>query len=164
MRSVALQCEALMNEYLNGELNDVGVWGPFERTFLDVRIMHPNAPSYVNKPIHQVYKEHEAEKKRQYNERVIQVEKGSFTPIVMSTSGGVGEEADKHHKRIATLIAQKRNERYSDVINYVRTRLRICLLRSVLLAVRGVRGKSAKENTQPISTIAFNLVENGMDV
>ena len=113
------------------------------------------------KPIRQVYEDHEAEKKRHYNERVIQVEKGSFTPIVMSTFGGAGEEAEKHHKRVATLIAQKRNERYSDVINYIRTRLRFCLLRSVLLAIRGVRGKSLKEKTESVASISFNLVENG---
>ena len=79
----------------------------------------------------------------------------------MSTFGGAGEEAEKHHKRIATLIAQKRNERYSDVINYIRTRLRFCLLRSVLLAIRGVRGKSLKEKTESVASISFNLVENG---
>ena len=87
-----------------------GVWGPFEKTFLDVRIMHPNAPSYINKTIGQIYTMHEKEKKRSYNERVIQIEKGSFTPIVMSTTGGMGNEAAKHHKRIAMLISEKKNE------------------------------------------------------
>ena len=48
-----------------------GVWGPQERTFLDVRIMHPNAPSYREKDIQQVYRQHEQEKKRTYNERII---------------------------------------------------------------------------------------------
>lgn len=81
----------------------------------------------------------------------------------MSTFGGMGEEADRHHKRIATLIAQKRNEQYSDVINYIRTRLRICLLRSVLMAIRGVRGKSMKDKTTPISSISFNLADNGIE-
>ena len=58
----------------------VGVWGAYEKTFLDIRIMHPNSPSYVNKPIKDVYELHENEKKRTYNERVLQIEKGSFTP------------------------------------------------------------------------------------
>ena len=121
------------------------MWGSYERTFLDVRIVHPNAPSYINKPIDKVYESHEKEKKRMYNERVIQVEKGSFTPIVMSTFGGMGVEAKKYHKRIATLISLKRGERYSDVVNFLRTRMRFSILRSVLTAVRGVRGKSKKD-------------------
>ena len=120
--------------------------------------MHPNSPSYVNKPIKDVYVSHEQEKKRKYNERVLQIEKGTFTPIVGSTFGGWGNEADKHHKRIATLIAAKRNEEYSDVINYVRTRLRFSLLKSILTAVRGVRGKS--RSAEPISSVAFNLIEH----
>ena len=134
----------------------VGVWGTYEKTFLDIRIMHPNSPSYANKSIQQVYAAHEQEKKRCYNERVLQVERGSFTPIVGSTSGGWGKEADMYHKRIATLIALKRNEEYADVMNYIRTRLRFCLLKSVLTAVRGVRG--SLRTASPISTISFNLV------
>ena len=63
------------------DVSGIGVWGPFERTFLDIRIMHPNAPSYVDKSIDQVYIAHEKENKRAYSERVIQMEKGTFTPI-----------------------------------------------------------------------------------
>ena len=148
-------------EKARADVSAIGVWGSHERTFLDVRIFHPNAPTHIDKPIEQIYESQEREKKNEYNERIIQVEKGSFTPIVMSTSGGMGVEAKKYHKRIATLIADKRDERYSDVINYLRTRLRFSILRSVLTAVRGVRGKSRKEpETAPISTISFNLIEN----
>ena len=101
----------------------------------------------------------EKENKRAYNERVIQMEKGTFTPIVMSTSGGVGNEADRHLKRIAPLIDEKRRESYADVLNYIRKRLRFCLLKSVLTAIRGFRGKRFKENTTPISSISFNLID-----
>ena len=47
-----------------------GVWGLQEKTFLDVRIMHPNAASYKNKDVAQLYEQHEREKKRTYNERI----------------------------------------------------------------------------------------------
>ena len=63
--------------------------------------MHPNSVSYIDKDIDQVYRQHENEKKRTYNEHIIQIEKGSFTPIVMSTFGGMGIEAEKFHKRLA---------------------------------------------------------------
>ena len=140
------------------DVSGIGVSGPFERTFLDIRVMHPNAPTYVDKSIDQVYIAHEKEKKRAYNERVIQMEKGTFTPIVMSTLGGVGNEADRHHKRIASLIAEKTRESYADVLNYIRTRLRFCLLKSVLIAIRGFRGKRFKEKyyTNLFSLIQFD--------
>ena len=117
-----------------------------------------NVRSYINKDIGQVYKEHESAKKRSYNERVIQIEKGTFTPIVFSTFGGMGEEADKFHKRLARLISEKRGEEYSHVINYVRTKLRFCLLKCVLTSLRGVRGRNTRDNISPISSLSFNLI------
>ena len=135
----------------------VGVWGAYEKTFLDIRIMHPNSQSYLNKPVKDVYALHEQKKKRLYNERVLQVERGSFTPIVGSTFGGWGKEAERHHKRIATLIAAKKNEEYADVMNYIRTRLRFSLLKSILTAVRGVRGKNRP--SESLSLISYNLIE-----
>ena len=35
------------------DVSGIGVWGPFERTFLDI-IMHPNAPSYVDKSVEEL--------------------------------------------------------------------------------------------------------------
>jgi len=92
---------------------------------------------------------------------VTQVEKGSFTPFVMSTSGGMGTEAELFVKRIAKLIAAKRNEEYSFVVNYIRTRLSFCMLKSVLLGLRGERGKKTAKTTRhtPLSNLSFNLIQ-----
>ena len=135
----------------------VGVWGAYEKTYLDIRIMHQNSQSYINKPVDQVYVQHEREKKRSYGERVLQIEKASFTPIVLSTHGGCGKEADRHHKRIAELIADKKNESYSEVICHLRTRIRFSLLRSILTAVREFRGRQRKADS--ISSVEFSLLE-----
>ena len=64
------------------DVSAVGLWSPMERTFLDIRVMHPNSPTYRQKNIAQVYVQQECEKKRAYNERVLQVEKASFSPLV----------------------------------------------------------------------------------
>ena len=64
------------------DVSAVGLWSPFERTFMDVRVCHPNAPSYRQKSLPQIYKEHENQKKRQYNDRVVHIEKGTFSPLV----------------------------------------------------------------------------------
>ena len=52
----------------------------------------------------------------------------------------MGPEATRYHKRVAELISSKRGEKYSDVVNHIRTRIRFSLLKSVLIAVRGERG------------------------
>lgn len=157
----------LTNQQLNGnnadkarlDVSGIGVWAPFEKTFIDVRIVHPNCPTYINKDIKDVYVQHEKLKKSAYNERILNVEKGTFTPIVMSTTGGMGVEAERFHKRLAELIAAKRNENYSDVVNYIRTRLRFCLLKSTLIAIRGIRGRQKKDTTTPLSSLSYNLID-----
>ena len=71
----------------------------------------------------------------------------------------MGVEAERFHKRIAELIALKRHETYSSVINYIRTRLRFCLLKSVLTSLRGVRGKSTHEKVSPVPSVSFGLID-----
>ena len=78
---------------------------------------------------------------------------------MLSTFGGMGLEAERFHKRIAQLIAAKRKDDYPSVINYIRTRLRFCLLKSVLVSLCGVRGKSSAEKISPISTLSFNMID-----
>ena len=94
---------------------------------------------------------------RKYNSRILTVEKGSFTPLVYTTFGGWAPQAVRYHKRLAQLIASRRNEEYHHVMNHLRTRIRFALLRSVLVAVRGERGKRQLQS-HPISSVSFNMV------
>ena len=70
----------------------------------------------------------------------------------------MGSECNKFHKRLAELISVQRNESYSDVINCIRTKTRFCLLRSILVAVRGERGKRRKQISNTMSEVSFNLI------
>ena len=76
-------------------------------------VFHPNADSYRNLSPKQIYCQHENEKKRKYATRVLEVEKGTFTPLVFSTTGGMGEECQRFHSRLAELLASKQGENYS---------------------------------------------------
>jgi hypothetical protein len=143
------------------DISSRGLWSTFERTFYDVRVFHPNSPSYQSKSVEQLYKVHEKEKMRKYANRIMTVEKGSFTPLVYTTFGGWGPQATRYHKRLAEKIAHKRNEDYSTIMSYMRTRVRFSLLRSVLVAVRGERGKKSKD-AKPISSTSFNLIPEAL--
>ena len=75
----------------------------------------------------------------------------------------IPQEKCKHQgkifiRRLAVLIATKTNEEYSQVMCNIRTRLSMDIMRSVLVAVRGVRGKAKKAWTAPISNVSFNLI------
>ena len=124
---------------------------------MDVRITHPNAPSNCALSLQQIYSRNEKEKKTKYNSRVIQTEKSTFVPLVFTTAGGTATECNKYHKRVAELIAANRNEKTSLVLAYIRTKLSFALLKSVLIAIHGIRGKQMKKNT-PISELAFGLI------
>ena len=78
-------------------------------------------------------------------------------PLVFSTSGGMAPECTTFHKRLAVLISLKTKEEYSQVMNHLRTRLRFSLLRSTLVAVRGVRGKNKKPEGN-ITELSFNTI------
>ena len=134
-----------------------GLWGTFERTYFDVRVTHAGAKSNSGIPLEKLLTKNELEKKRKYNSRVIHTEKSSFVPLVYSTAGSTGPECEKHHRRVADLISRKRNEKYGHIMNHIRTRIRFSLLKSVLISIRGIRGKDYKRTT-PISFVPFNLI------
>ena len=140
------------------DVSAVGIWSPMERTFLDVRVLHPNSPSYRGQTTTSLYEQHENEKKRSYNQRIIQVEKATFTPLVFSTTGGMAPECTRFHKKVAQLVSKKTKEEYSHVMSHLRTRLRFTLLKSTLLALRGERGKRSKSRPTKISDLSFNMV------
>ena len=110
------------------DISSRGLWSTFQRTFFDVRLLHPIAPSYHLSDLNQLYKTHKREKMRKYNSCVIILEAGSFTPLIYTTFGGMGPQATKYHKRLAEKIADKRNEDYNHVIHNMRTRIRFSLL------------------------------------
>jgi len=63
------------------------------------------------------------------------------------------------NKKLAHRIADKRKDDYASVANYIRTKIRFALLKSVLVSLRGVRGRQQKEDSMiATSAVAFGLV------
>ena len=137
------------------DITGVGLWGPMQKSFMDIRVFHPGAPSYRDRPPAQLYKSHAAAKKRAYNQRVQVVEGGTFTPLVFSTSGGSAPEVSMVLKKIAAKIAKNRGEMYSETINFLRQKLRFRLLKATLLSLRGSRETIGYGGT--MDEIDFNL-------
>ena len=94
------------------------------------------------------------QKKNKYVDRVLNVEKATFTPLVFSTTGGMGTEASRFYNHLAEKIANKTGQRYSDTIGFIRRRLRFDLLRTCVISLRGFRGKVRK---QPATTDSLDL-------
>ena len=138
-----------------------GVWNALERAFFDVRVFHAPAPTNATKPIPAMYLAHENEKKRAYNSRVIEVEKGTFTPLVFSTSGGMGVEAQRLIKRLAQKMEGPMGQRYSDSVAYIRKRLRFEVLKTTVISLRGDRGPRLRNHPVVIQELDLNLEPYG---
>ena len=58
----------------------------------------------------------ENEKKDEYLERVLNMEKATLTLAIFLTSGGMSKECNQFVNKLADLIARKRKERYCAVV------------------------------------------------
>ena len=87
--------------------------------FFDVRVFNAHAPSNGSLSTTSCYRRHEMEKRRKYKRRIIKVEHEMFTPLVMSTSGGMGPSASVTFNRLASLLAEKSDIPYSMMMNVI---------------------------------------------
>ena len=83
--------------------------------------------------------EQEGEKKRKYQQRVLEVEMGSFTPLIFGANGGMGEECNMFMKHLAEKLAEKDVEGYPFVISWLRTRTSFEIFKYVNTSIRGSR-------------------------
>ena len=71
----------------------------------------------------------------------MEIEKGTFTPLVFTTTGKMVDECVKYHSRLAELIANKKGERYSCAISLIRSKVPFAIVRSAILCLRGTRSR-----------------------
>ena len=55
----------------------------------------------------------------------MEIEQGTFTPLVFTTTGGMPDECVKYHSRLAELIANKNSESYSSAISWIRAKVHV---------------------------------------
>lgn len=86
-----------------------GFWGGrFEKAFIDVRVFNASVQSNRHSPLSFVYRKHGQEKRRQYDQRVREIEHSTFKPLVLSTIGGMGRATTIFYKRLASMVAGKK--------------------------------------------------------
>ena len=117
-----------------------GFWKRHQSAFVDVTVFHPNAASYGDLAPQQIYRIYaDNEKKCLYSRIFLEIEHGTFTPLVCTTTGGMGKECLMYYRRLAQLVPIKKGEQYAKTISWIRTRTSFALLRSALVCLRGSR-------------------------
>ena len=154
------QRSAISTDDARLDIRASGFWSIAQDAYFDVRVFHPNAPSNRSGSISAAYKKHEAIKKRAYSQRVREIEQGVFTPLVFSTTGGMGPKASVFYKRLADMLAWKQQKSYSIVISWLRCKLSFAAVRSSILCICGTRSS----NHRPLrdADITLAMAEGGI--
>ena len=125
------------------DVSAYGFWGGrFERAFFDVRVFNPCARSNRRATLQSTCRCNEQEKKKQYDQRIRDVEHSTFTPLVLSSTGGMDRAATTFYRRLAAMLSEKRDVPYSKMFGWIRCRLSFALLRASIMSVRGARSSA----------------------
>ena len=93
------------------DISAKGFWNSsHEQAFVDVRVFNPLAKSHSNQSLPSCYRKNENEKKCSYDERIRNIEHGTFTPLVFSVAGSMGPIATTFYKHLASLLSDKMNQ------------------------------------------------------
>ena len=126
---------------INSERGDIlvrGFWSRDTDCIVDVRICDVNQKSYLSKKPSTILKNAEAEKKRKYLNPCLE-QRRHFTPFVVSCEGMMGREADSFIRCLSKRLSKKWFRPYSKIVNFVRTRFAISLVRAKNRCLRGSR-------------------------
>ena len=74
------------------DISVLNFWTTGQRAFFDVRLFYLFAQRHSKMAVEKCFRANENEKKRNYGNRVLQIENGSFTPLVFAANGGMGKE------------------------------------------------------------------------
>ena len=139
MTGKAFDSSAKSSDEARLDVNARGFLQRGQRASLYVRVFNPFAKGHQNQKLDTAFTSNENEKKLHYNQRVIEVEHGSFSPLVSASYWGSGREAEQFLAQLALKLSEKKRLEYSNVTNWLRAKLSFNLSGSALLVyVRGL--------------------------
>ena len=127
---------------------------PTQDAYFDVRVFHTNTPCYKLQRSSCSLQATRIRQKREYNQRVQNVEQGVFTPLVLTTTGCMGWEASTLYKRLTNMLSQKQDKPYSMVMGWLRCRQSFAILRSSIMCIRGTRSSFGRTLNEKDLTLA----------
>ena len=138
-RSANTECGARL------DVRAQGFWGVrHQQAYFDVRVFNPLANTNRCNSLASCFRSHDREKRRTYEQRVREIERAAFTPLVFSALGGMSKPAETTYKRLASLLATKKNQQYNVMITFIRCRLSFPLLHSAINCLRGSRSAAGR--------------------
>ena len=136
------------------DIHTRGFWGGrLEVAFFDVRVFNPFATSAVSTQLHQLYHRHELEKRRKYEELLLE-DNCSFTPLIFSTSGVASPLTTTFLCVLATKLSEKTSSSYAQTLSWLRSVLNFNIIRTASMCLRACRSTQARpimiKNIEPV--------------
>ncbi|MGL4351554.1 MAG: reverse transcriptase domain-containing protein [Plesiomonas shigelloides] len=132
------------------ERGDIAIRGLFERgtnAIIDVKIANLDSISYRSQDPEKVLHNQEKLKQQKYKS-ICETRRESFHPFVASSDGMLAPEATKILQHLAGITAHKQQKPYSAIVNHLRLRISITLVKAAHHCLRGSR-KRRHNTIQP---------------
>ena len=120
-----------------------GFWEHQRVALFDICILNADAKSLQNQSLKSIFNTRKQIKKKDKYCAAAESRRATFTPIIASCEAIFESEAEVYFKRLATILSKKWKSSYSHALCYIRARMQICIMRSVILymCIRGSRTK-----------------------
>ena len=116
-----------------------GFWTRAQHAFFDIRIFQPDAASYAKKPLEKLLLQQEWQKKLEYKQRIVNLDRGIFCPLVFTTVGAVLPECAMFLQLLCGRLAHLDRMHHAQTIWYVGYRLSFVPVRGSIMCLRGSR-------------------------
>ena len=136
------------------------LWINRQTAFCDVRVFNPLAICHLHHSPPAVHKKNENENKQEYNQWILQVEHGWFTPLMFSYFGGMSRGCSCFFSHTAECLTNWRKEPKSKIRTWIKARLSFTLIWSMLLCLGGTRTPSNVDNISEIDLCAIVAESN----
>ena len=90
-----------------------------QEAFLDIRVLDPNVNRYLKAILPRCYEINEKEKKQNYSNKILQIEHGTFTPLVISIYESLGRACTKFYSKLVELLSDKYKQSKSLTVNWL---------------------------------------------
>ena len=97
-----------------------GLWINGQMAFCDVRVFNQLNRCHLQHSLPAVHKKIENEKKQEYNQRILQLEHGSVTPLVFSCFGEISRKCSRFFSHNVERLANRRKEPKSKISAWIK--------------------------------------------
>ena len=92
----------------------------------------------------------------------MEIEHGTFTPLVFTTSGVMSHECTIFHKALAEKLSKKKGDSYQDVMRYLRVKFSFLAMKATFLCLRGSRTLAKRPDNNTTEDFGLALNELGL--